>query len=160
MALSQGCNHVTIVTKDIDRCIEFYTQIFDAKVRADMDEGALRHALIDMGADFCLHPFQVTWRCEHEAGISEIFARGHVDHFALTIPDRTSFEELRKRLVECGASEGRVRDLPLVHLKPVLVPGQDNRLKDFFLRLKELINKNYKMTSGCLPCGGTFQFVS
>ena len=116
MALSQGCNHVTIVTKDIDRFIEFYTQIFDAKVRADMDEGALRHALIDMGADFCLHPFQVTWRCEHEAGISEIFARGHVDHFALNIPDRASFEELRKRLVDCGASEGRVRDFGMVEV--------------------------------------------
>ena len=116
MALSQGCNHVTIVTEDIDRFIAFYTQNFDAKVRMDLDEGALRHALIDMGADFCLHPFQVTWECEHEAGISEIFARGHVDHFALNIPDRTSFEELRKRLVDCGASEGRVRDFGMVEV--------------------------------------------
>ncbi|WP_170603423.1 VOC family protein [Ruegeria arenilitoris] len=116
MTLSNGCNHVTIVTKDVDRFIEFYTTIFEAEVRLDLDEGMLRHALIDMGCDFCLHPFQVNWQSEHEEGLSEIFARGHVDHFALNISDESSFDLLRKRLVECGASEGRVRDFGIVQV--------------------------------------------
>ena len=30
MALSNGCNHVTIVTKDIERLIDFYARNFDA----------------------------------------------------------------------------------------------------------------------------------
>lgn len=116
MVLSNGCNHVTIVTQDLDRFIEFYTRHFDAEVRMDLDEGALRHALIDMGAGFCLHPFQVTWPNEHDQGLEDIFARGHVDHFALNIPDRTAFETLRKRLVESGASDGRVRDFGMVQI--------------------------------------------
>ena len=116
MALSNGCNHVTIVTQDLDRFIDFYTKCFDAEVRVDLDEGALRHALIDMGADFCLHPFQGTWPSEHKDGLPEMFKRGHVDHFAINVPSPASFETLRKRLVECGASDGRIRDFGMVQV--------------------------------------------
>ena len=116
MALSSGCNHVTIITKDLDRFIEFYTRCFGAEVRVDLDEGALRHALIDMGADFCLHPFQVTWPCDNEEGLPEMFTRGHIDHFALNVADLSSFETLRRRLVECGASDGRIRDFGMVQV--------------------------------------------
>ena len=116
MALSNGCNHVTIVTQDLDRFIDFYTTCFDAELRVDLDEGPLRHALIDMGADFCLHPFQVTWPCEHEGGLPDMIKRGHVDHFAINVPDLASFETLRRRLVECGASEGRIRDFGMVQV--------------------------------------------
>jgi len=103
-----------IVAKDIGQFIDFYTRTFDAELRVYIDEGALRHTLIDMGADFCLHPFQVTWPNEHEDGLPKMFARGHVDYFAINFLDITFFEELRKRLVSCRARKGNIRDFGMV----------------------------------------------
>jgi hypothetical protein len=39
-----------------------------------------------------------------------MFARGHLDHFAIGFADQKSFEQVRHRLVEYDASSGRVRD--------------------------------------------------
>ena len=54
MPLSAGCNHVTIVTKDLDRFVEFYTRIFEAEIKVDEVQGDLRHVMIDVGGGFCL----------------------------------------------------------------------------------------------------------
>ena len=116
MPLSNGCNHVTLITKDIARLIDFYERNFDAEVRLDLDEGGLRHALIDLGRDFSLHPFQLSNQNPHADAIPDIFARGHIDHFAINFADRENFEEVRRRLIANGASRGRIRDFGMVQV--------------------------------------------
>lgn len=108
-SLLAGVNHVALVTDDLDRLIDFYVSVFDAEVMCDLDEGAVRHALIDLGSGAALHPFEVDG-CEHGAGRAEIFGRGHLDHVALNVADEAAFEKLRDRLVEAGASDGSVTD--------------------------------------------------
>lgn len=110
MPLSNGCNHVTILTSDIESCIDFYCRIFDARLDLDQDEGPLRHALIDLGGGFWLHPFQFADANPHQSGSEDMFNRGHIDHLAINMPDEASFEKVRARLVRAGATEGRVRD--------------------------------------------------
>jgi len=116
MPLSDGCNHVTVITGDMDRFIAFYTGIFEATIRADLTEGPLRHALLDLGGGFCLHPFQLAEGNPHSAALPEIFARGHIDHFAVNFSDPHAFETVRGRLVAAGASEGRLADFGAVRL--------------------------------------------
>lgn len=116
MPLANGCNHVTVVTHDIDRFKEFYQHIFDAEVRFDQTDGTMRHAMIDVGGGFYLHPFQVPGDNLHRDGLNEIFARGHIDHFALDFSEPEAFETARRRLVAAGATNGRVRDFGAIKI--------------------------------------------
>ena len=59
MPLSTGIHHIATVTSDIERLIDFYESVFDASVIADLTEGGLRHAFIDLGGGVVLHPFAV-----------------------------------------------------------------------------------------------------
>lgn len=108
--LTTGCNHVAVVTEDLDRFLRFYTEVFDAQVRWHLDEGPLRHALLDLGGGFGLHPFQLADGSVHARGSATMFDRGHLDHLAIDVPDVAAFEEVRRRLVACGASDGTVTD--------------------------------------------------
>lgn len=114
MALSSGCNHVALVTQDLDRFTAFYTRVFEAEVVTELAEGPLRHALIDLGGGFRLHPFEFVDGNPHATASPEGFDRGHLDHLAIDVADAASFEELRARLVEAGASDGTVTDFGAV----------------------------------------------
>lgn len=116
MPLASGCNHVTFLTQDIDRSIAFYTRIFEAEVRLDLSEGPLRHALIDVGGGFCLHPFEFVGTPDDAAGSPEMFRRGHLDHFAIDIADRAVFDTVARRLLAEGATTGRVRSFGMVEI--------------------------------------------
>lgn len=110
MALTNGCNHVAVITEDLDRFIDFYREVFEAEVDFDLDEDGLRHAMVRLGAGFALHPFQLPGGSPHAAGSPAMFDRGHLDHLALDVADQATFEDLRARLVEAGASNGDVTD--------------------------------------------------
>lgn len=114
MGLSAGCNHVALVTQDVDRFIDFYRRVFDADVLIDMQEGPLRHAMVDVGSGFCLHPFEFAAGSDHSAGSEAFFDRGHIDHLAIGVADTETFELLRDRLVREGATDGMVTDFGLV----------------------------------------------
>lgn len=116
MPLSSGCNHVTVVTKDLDRFVEFYARIFDAEIRVDEVQGDLRHVMIDVGGGFCLHPFQLPETRDHAEGLPRIFQRGHIDHFALDFEDAATFETVRGRLVDAGATTGQARDFGVIKI--------------------------------------------
>lgn len=116
MPLSAGCNHVTIVTKDLDRFVEFYTRIFEAEIKVDEVQGDLRHVMIDVGGGFCLHPFQLPEAGDHATGLPRIFQRGHIDHFALDMQDAETFETIRGRLFDAGATTGQVRDFGVIKI--------------------------------------------
>lgn len=108
--LTSGCNHVALVTEDLERFVRFYTEVFDAQLRWDLDEGPVRHALLDLGGGFGLHPFELAAGSAHARGSATMFERGHLDHLAIDVPDVDAFEEVRRRLVACGASDGAVTD--------------------------------------------------
>ena len=108
----QGVNHVTTVTKDMDRLVQFYERVFDAtklvEIPIPRPEGG-RHCLIDLGQGMTLHAFEMPGTPEPNRD-QPMFSRGAIDHFALQVQDADAFEELRHRLIDCGASDGVVTD--------------------------------------------------
>lgn len=109
MQLLDDIHHLTFVTADIDRLIDFYRRVFGARVTVDLEEEGLRHAFIEAGPHTVLHPFQVPGVTP--PGAQAMFARGRLDHFALNAASADAFRELRRRLVEAGASDGNVTDM-------------------------------------------------
>jgi catechol 2,3-dioxygenase-like lactoylglutathione lyase family enzyme len=109
MPLTIGINHVATLTADLDRLIRFYVEVFEGVVLLDLDEGGLRHAMLDLGGGACLHPFQLDGN-PHGEGSATMFDRGHLDHVALNVGDDETFETLRRRLVAAGATDGMVTD--------------------------------------------------
>ncbi len=107
MALTTGIEHVAMVSKDLDALIEFYTEVFEATILFDLRNDRTRHAGIQVGGIAYLHPFEQPDN-ECAAGSSAAFRRGHLDHVSLQVGDEASFEELRRRLVARGASDGTV----------------------------------------------------
>lgn len=113
MPLTSGINHVALVTDDLDRFVGFYRSVFGAEVFAELTEGPVRHAMIDLGGGTALHPFQFEGR-PPDGPYGEMFDRGHLDHLALDVDDPDTFERLRSRLVEEGATDGTTTDFGLV----------------------------------------------
>jgi catechol 2,3-dioxygenase-like lactoylglutathione lyase family enzyme len=114
MTLSAGINHIAIVTQDLDRFLAFYAHTFDAKAAADIvEEGpsheGLRHAFVDVGGGSMLHAFEMRENPNVRES-HDLFARGHLDHFAINAADADAFETLRRRLVDAEASDGTVTD--------------------------------------------------
>lgn len=108
-----GFQHVATVTNDLDRLIAFYETIFDARTRLVLPVGdeapASRHAIIEIAPGVVLHPFERPGEDLDQWGI-DICERGRLDHFAIMARDEEAFEELRRRLVSHGASDGTVTD--------------------------------------------------
>lgn len=109
MELLNGIHHLTFITANLDRLIDFYTRIFEAQILFDFQEEGDRHAGIKVGPDILLHPFQIP-------GISPpdpqpMFQRGRLDHFALSTASQEAFLELRRRLMAENASDGVVTDM-------------------------------------------------
>lgn len=111
--LVSGFQHVATVTNDLDRLIEFYNDVIGARGATTIDgsPGApfTRHALIELAEGVVLHPFEVPGRDLDRWG-GEMFDRGRTDHYAIRARDRAAFDELRRRLVARGASDGEITD--------------------------------------------------
>ena len=109
MQLLNDMHHLTFLTADMDRLIDFYARVFGARVTVDLEEEGLRHAFIEIGPHSVLHPFQVPG--VEPPGAQPMFERGRLDHFALNAATEEAFGEARRRLVEEGASDGTVTDM-------------------------------------------------
>jgi catechol 2,3-dioxygenase-like lactoylglutathione lyase family enzyme len=114
MALLTGINHVAVLTDDLDRFVDFYTDVFGLEVVFEETTPAFRHAILRTGPDSWLHPAQVAGN-DHGGGLPGMFERGHLDHLALTAASAEAFTHLRRRLVERGACPGDVEDLGAFH---------------------------------------------
>jgi catechol 2,3-dioxygenase-like lactoylglutathione lyase family enzyme len=111
--LVNGINHLAMVTRDLDRMIEFYCRVFDAELRLDITEDGLRHAFVQVGSNVILHPFELPDAVPDEP--SPMFNRGVLDHFGLTATDEEDFYETRRRALDADATDGVVRDFgPLI----------------------------------------------
>jgi predicted enzyme related to lactoylglutathione lyase len=117
------------LTDDIERLVGFYQRVFDASVVSDMEEGGLRHAAIDVGAGV-LHAFRVP------TASTEMFHRGRIDHYGLTVSSVGALLEVRRRLQAEGddVTDGAVRDFGPVYTLHFVDPDgvhlEVNLLKD------------------------------
>jgi catechol 2,3-dioxygenase-like lactoylglutathione lyase family enzyme len=116
--LTDGFNHVAVITSDLDRFITFYGDIFEARVRADFLEGPpgeqARMAIIDVGPHSELNVFEMPDNPEATRQ-TPMFGRGRLDHLALQADSMESFVTLRDRLMECGAADDFVTDFGSVY---------------------------------------------
>ena len=110
MDLLAGVNHIAVLTADLDRFVEFYTDVFDLDVVFDETTPAFRHAIVRTGPTSWLHPAELNDNTHAEASPT-MFDRGHLDHLALTATSPASFDVIRDRLVARGATDGNVEDL-------------------------------------------------
>ncbi len=109
MPLLDDLHHLAFLTADMDRLIGFYTRVFEAEVKLDVEEEGLRHALIAVGPQTLLHPFQIPGI--EPPGPQPMFERGRLDHFGLNAADEASLREIRRRIVAESAGDGVVTDL-------------------------------------------------
>lgn len=114
MQLLKGVNHVAVLTVDLDRFIEFYSDVFGVEVVFAETAPAFRHAILRTGPDSWLHPAEVAGN-PHAGAKPAMFSRGHIDHVALMAASREAFARIRERLVARGASTGAVEDLGAFH---------------------------------------------
>lgn len=116
MPIAKGCQHIALVTSDLDRFVGFYERIFDASIVFEMDEDGMRHAMVDLGGGLWLHPFHFPDEHSEAEGKPDAFHRGHLDHFAIEVADRDTLRLVRSRLVDEGASDGTITDFGLLEL--------------------------------------------
>lgn len=109
--LVSGFQHVAVLTRDLDRLIEFWQQHFDVAevVVKPIPGSGMRHAMLEIAPGVVLHPFERP-EADLEAWGAEILERGPIDHYAVRARDAEAFEQLCARLVGSGASDGAITD--------------------------------------------------
>jgi catechol 2,3-dioxygenase-like lactoylglutathione lyase family enzyme len=108
--LTNGFNHVAVLTNDTERFVSFYRDVFEAEVLGAQhlgEEGTLTFVKIGENAEFNL--FEVAGNTEASRQ-TPMLGRGRLDHLALHAASLASFEEIRRRLIERGASDEFVTD--------------------------------------------------
>ncbi len=116
MNLVSGIHHVAVVTEDIDRFINFYTDVFEMPVIFKETTSAFRHALLRAGPQSVLHAAEMPDNV-HSSGLPDMFGRGHIDHLTLNVPTESAFQIIRRKLIDRGVSDGVISDLgPVLNL--------------------------------------------
>jgi catechol 2,3-dioxygenase-like lactoylglutathione lyase family enzyme len=108
--LLDGVNHVAVLTHDTERLSRFYTQIFDAPpARTIEQQPGFKLSLIDIGDGRELNVFEIDGNAEVDRQ-RPMFGRGRLDHVGLQASSFEAFEEIRRRLMACGAADDFVTD--------------------------------------------------
>jgi catechol 2,3-dioxygenase-like lactoylglutathione lyase family enzyme len=118
LVLTDGLNHVAVLTNDMDRLKEFYTSVFEAEVARDGDGGppGARMAILYIGPHTELNVFQVDDNDEAKRQ-TPMFGRGRLDHLAFHASSLENFETIRDRLMARGAADDFVTDFgPMLSL--------------------------------------------
>ena len=106
--LLDGINHVALLTTDTARLVAFYTEVFDATVFAQREEGpGMKLTFIDIGPATQLNVFEMD---DNEQPHTPMFGRGPIDHLGLQASSKEAFDTVRTRLMERGATDGFVTD--------------------------------------------------
>jgi catechol 2,3-dioxygenase-like lactoylglutathione lyase family enzyme len=111
--LTEGFNHVAVLTNDTERLQAFYTEVFDAVVLRDGleidDEPDVRMTVIHVGPSAELNVFQIKGNTESQRQ-TPMFGRGRLDHLALQAASLEAFDTIRERLMARGAADDFVTD--------------------------------------------------
>lgn len=109
--LLDGIDHVATITSDSDRLHRFYADMFGATVEHDGLEqpGGPRLSVVKIGPAVELNVFEIAGnnQADHQ---TPMFERGRIDHLGLKATDIESFDEIRRRLMKLGATDGFVTD--------------------------------------------------
>jgi catechol 2,3-dioxygenase-like lactoylglutathione lyase family enzyme len=108
--LTNGFNHVAVLTADTERFVSFYTDVFGAEVLGAQDmggHGTLTFVKVGNHSEF--NVFEVPGNTEAERQ-TPMLGRGRLDHLALQAASLESFEEIRRRLMEREAADDFVTD--------------------------------------------------
>jgi catechol 2,3-dioxygenase-like lactoylglutathione lyase family enzyme len=108
--LLDGVNHVAVLTRDTERLSRFYTDVFDAPPARPLQQHAgFKLSLIDIGEGRELNVFEIDGNTEPDRQ-TPMFGRGRLDHVGLQAASLEAFEEIRRRLMACGAADDFVTD--------------------------------------------------
>ena len=108
--LLNGVNHVAILTNDTERLAAFYRDIFEAEVDGQAaEEEGVRLTFIRIGETAELNVFEIDGNTEADRQ-TPMFQRGRIDHLGLQAASIDAFDEIRRRLIERGASDEFVTD--------------------------------------------------
>jgi catechol 2,3-dioxygenase-like lactoylglutathione lyase family enzyme len=108
--LLDGINHVAVLTADTQRFVDFYGEIFDAKVDGEMrDQDGFLLTFVSVGPHSELNVFQIDGNDEASKQVP-MFGRGRLDHMGLQASSLEAFETIRDRLMAAGATDGFVTD--------------------------------------------------
>ena len=114
--LTNGLNHVAILTNDSARFIAFYEEMFGAEVLNKGGDGALSLTMLKIGPDAEINLFEIEGN-EEANRQQPMFGRGRLDHLALQASSIEAFDEIRSRLMERGACDDFVTDFgPMLSL--------------------------------------------
>ena len=109
---------MAVLTNNTDRFVSFYKDIFDAEVFGQInrmpDGGTLTMVRIGELAEF--NVFEVPGNTEADRQ-TPMLGRGRIDHLAIEAASLAAFEEIRRRLMACGAADDFVTDFgPILSL--------------------------------------------
>jgi catechol 2,3-dioxygenase-like lactoylglutathione lyase family enzyme len=107
--LLDGFNHVAVLTSDTDRLTAFYAEVFGSESEVLEENPFLKLTRIMVGPTQELNVFQISGNHEHEKQ-TPMFERGRLDHLALQASSMETFDIVRTRLMERGATDGFVTD--------------------------------------------------
>jgi catechol 2,3-dioxygenase-like lactoylglutathione lyase family enzyme len=109
--LLSGINHVAVLTQDTERFHAFYGDVFGATVFADqtISEGGQegRLSFVTIGPHTQFNVFEVPVGTPDH---TPMFGRGPIDHIGLQAESPEAFDEIRRRLIERGSTDGFVTD--------------------------------------------------
>jgi catechol 2,3-dioxygenase-like lactoylglutathione lyase family enzyme len=108
--LLDGVNHIAWISKDVGRLGRFYETVFNAVVGPTRTHGpGETMTVIDIGPATQLNIFVIEGNTEADRQ-TPMWRRGRIDHVGLAAASPEAFETIRARLVEAGASDGKVND--------------------------------------------------
>ena len=116
--LLSGIDHVAVLTQDTERFHAFYGEVFGATVFAeevigDGDQQG-RLSFVDIGPHTQFNVFELP---DAAPDHTPMFGRGPIDHIGLRTESQEAFDEVRRRLIERGATDGFVTDFgPILSL--------------------------------------------
>ena len=116
--LLNGFNHVAIIlTKDTQRFVDFYRDVFGAEVDGFQDMGGEgRLTFVRVGEQAEINLFELNGSTEPERQ-TPMFGRGRIDHLGLQADSLEAFETIRQRLIDRGAADEFVTDFgPILSL--------------------------------------------
>ena len=110
--LLDGVNHIAWISKDVAALGRFYAELFDAEVGPTRRHGQLpgeTMTVIRIGPHTELNIVTIEGNTEADRQ-TPMWGRGRIDHVGLHAASHEAFDEIRRRLVAAGASDGTVND--------------------------------------------------